>query len=81
MFGWDLEKGTVEVLGKGDTPITFTDRQDVARFLSHALLEFPRSELEWSEFHLEGERVVSLEFEPDINLTSSPDGQPTHRAI
>jgi len=57
LFGFDFENGTVDIGGKGETPITFTSREDVIRFILHVLLDVPKSTVEWSKFALEGERV------------------------
>ncbi|GAA5858276.1 hypothetical protein JCM1840_001125 [Sporobolomyces johnsonii] len=36
-LGFDLKNKQVTLVGKGDTPISFTTRRDVARFLAHHL--------------------------------------------
>ncbi|KLO07656.1 NAD-P-binding protein [Schizopora paradoxa] len=55
-FGFDLKNGKINFGGGGDAPITFTTRQDVARFTVHALLSFPRKKLEWESVRMEGDR-------------------------
>ncbi|KAI0028935.1 NAD-P-binding protein [Vararia minispora EC-137] len=45
MFGFDFEKGLVTVGGDGSTPVSFTSRKDVARFVVYALTKFPFEQL------------------------------------
>ena len=57
-FGFDLANGEVTVSGLGDTPISFTGRPDVARYVGFVFTNLPAEKLEWKEFRLEGERTV-----------------------
>lgn len=61
-LGFDLANGKATVGGSGDTPMTFTGRTDIARFIGHVLTALPPSKLEWKSFHMEGDRLVSLHF-------------------
>jgi hypothetical protein len=53
-----LKNGKAVVPGLGDTPITFTGRPDIARYVGYVFTNIPAEKLEWKEFHLEGERTV-----------------------
>jgi len=57
-FGFDLKNGKAVVPGLGDTPITFTGRPDIARYVGYVFTNLPAEKLEWKEFHLEGERTT-----------------------
>lgn len=57
-FGFDFANGKVTVPGLGDTPITFTGRPDVARYIGFVFTNLPAEKLEWRVFRLEGERTV-----------------------
>ena len=46
------------VPGVGDTPISFTGRPDVARYIGFVFTNLPAEKLEWKVFCLEGERTV-----------------------
>lgn len=56
-LGVDLENGKASVGGDGNTPISWTARPDIARFLAYVLTELPPSKLEWAIFRIEGERA------------------------
>lgn len=55
-FGFDLVNGKVNVPGIGDTPISFTGRPDVARYVAFVFTNLPVEKLEWKTFRMEGER-------------------------
>ena len=57
-FGFDFANGKVTVPGLGNTPITFTGRPDVARYIGFVFTNLPAEKLEWKTFRLEGERTV-----------------------
>ena len=47
--------------GEGKSPISFTTRRDLARFVAHALTELPREKIEWRIFRIEGDRKSYLD--------------------
>ncbi|KLO07655.1 NAD-P-binding protein [Schizopora paradoxa] len=55
-FGMDLSQKKMIFGGKGDGPISFTARDDAARFIAHALVAFPKEKLEWKSIRMEGDR-------------------------
>ncbi|KDQ62724.1 hypothetical protein JAAARDRAFT_171316 [Jaapia argillacea MUCL 33604] len=55
-FGWDLSHNKVTISGEGNTPVSWTTRRDVARFISHASTALPREKVEWRTFRIEGDR-------------------------
>ncbi|TFK51515.1 NAD-binding protein [Heliocybe sulcata] len=56
LWGWNVPEGKVDIWGKGDGPISFTTRRDVARFVAHILTTLPPEQLYWKDFSLEGDR-------------------------
>lgn len=54
--GFDFAKGTAKWVGKGDTPIGFTTRRDVAAFVVHAITTLLPSKLFNSILRIEGDR-------------------------
>ncbi|KAK4704556.1 hypothetical protein P7C70_g1660, partial [Phenoliferia sp. Uapishka_3] len=54
--GFDFPNGKATWVGKGDTPIGFTARPDIASFLAHTLTSLPPSKLSNAIFRLEGDR-------------------------
>ncbi|TFK48159.1 NAD-binding protein [Heliocybe sulcata] len=55
-LGWDFARGKVFIRGDGDTPISFTHRRDIGRFVAYVLTHLPPSQLEWKAFRIEGDR-------------------------
>lgn len=57
-FSFDTASGHIRIVGKGDTPISWTARVDVARFLAHhlAALESYPSASEPAILRIEGDR-------------------------
>jgi len=55
-FGFDLANGKVKFGGSGDAPISWTGKQDAARFIAHALTTFPKDKLDWKSIRYEGDR-------------------------
>lgn len=43
----------------GEALVSFTTREDIASYLGYVLTSLPRKDLEWREFRIEGDRVVS----------------------
>ncbi|KAI0060415.1 NAD-P-binding protein [Artomyces pyxidatus] len=56
MLRLDVKGGKAEVGGDGNSPMTFTSRPDVARFVVYALTKLPFSTLENKVFSIEGDR-------------------------
>lgn len=59
MLGINFAEGKATLGGSGDGLVSFTGREDVARYLGYVLTSLPRSELLWKIFRIEGERKVS----------------------
>jgi len=57
-FGFDFANGKVTIPGFGDTPITFTGRPDVVRYIGFVFTNLPAEKLEWKVLRLEGERTT-----------------------
>jgi hypothetical protein len=57
-LGFNFTHGKVRITGDGDTPLSFTTRSDMARYLAHVLTTLPMSELRWRTFRIEGDRTV-----------------------
>jgi hypothetical protein len=58
LFGFDFANGKVTVPGLGDTPISFTGRPDIARYIGFVFTNLPAEKLEWKALRLEAERTV-----------------------
>ncbi|KAK4702281.1 hypothetical protein P7C70_g3945, partial [Phenoliferia sp. Uapishka_3] len=54
--GFDFPNGRASWVGKGETPIGFTARPDIASFLAHTLTTLSPSKLLNTTFRLEGDR-------------------------
>jgi len=68
VFGFDFANGKVTIPGFGDTPITFTGRPDVARYIGFVFTNSPAEKLEWKVLRLEGERTVGTVHIPILLL-------------
>ncbi|KAJ6558133.1 hypothetical protein B0H19DRAFT_946922 [Mycena capillaripes] len=55
------EHGKVRIVGKGETPASFTSIVDIAGFVSYVLTTLPPSELENRTFRLQGDRATMNE--------------------
>ncbi|EPQ51668.1 NAD P-binding protein [Gloeophyllum trabeum ATCC 11539] len=55
-FGWDVPGGRVAIAGEGNTPISYTTRRDVARFVAHALTTPSPEQLYWKSLCIQGDR-------------------------
>lgn len=58
-FGFDIAGGKINIKGLGEALVSFTTREDIASYLGYVLTSLPRKDLEWREFRIEGDRVVS----------------------
>ena len=54
----DVKSGKVAIGGDGNAPISWTARNDIARFLAHVLVHAPASRLQNQALRLEGDRAV-----------------------
>lgn len=54
--GFDFANGKATIVGKGDSPISFTSRRDIGRFVAHALTQFPTEKLANQTLRIEGDR-------------------------
>ncbi|KAJ7742597.1 hypothetical protein B0H16DRAFT_1693769 [Mycena metata] len=61
--------GKIRVIGKGDTPVSFTSLSDIAGFVVHALTTLPPAALENRIFRLEGDRATSNELAVKFNTS------------
>ncbi|KAJ7035088.1 hypothetical protein C8F04DRAFT_550542 [Mycena alexandri] len=61
--------GKIRVIGKGDTPVSFTSIPDISGFVVHALTTLPPSELENRTFRLEGDRATLNELATKFNTS------------
>jgi len=80
-MGWDLLNGKVQISGKGDSPISFTQRRDIGRFVSHVLTHLPPDELEWRTFRIEGDRTTMNAIAAAYEQRSGKKLEITHRSV
>jgi hypothetical protein len=77
-FGFDLNNGKINVQGEGNSQMSTTSINDVARFAVHVLTTLPREQLENVSFHIEGDRIVSIVSHlPLIKSLMRPTRSPT----
>ncbi|KAH9055456.1 NAD-P-binding protein [Lactarius vividus] len=57
IVGLDVTSGKVAVGGDGNSPVSFTARNDVARFLAYVLVHAPAARLQNQTLRLEGDRA------------------------
>ncbi|KAM0752040.1 NAD(P)-binding protein [Meredithblackwellia eburnea MCA 4105] len=55
-LGFAFAEGTATWFGKGEQPVTWTARPDIATFLAHVLTTLPPAELNDRVFRIEGDR-------------------------
>ncbi|KZT25502.1 NAD-P-binding protein [Neolentinus lepideus HHB14362 ss-1] len=55
-FGWDIPNGKISIPGEGKTPISWTTRRDVGRFVAHILTTLPPDQFLWKTICIEGDR-------------------------
>ncbi|KAJ7026945.1 hypothetical protein C8F04DRAFT_100498 [Mycena alexandri] len=71
--------GKIRVIGKGDTPISFTSIPDIAGFLVHILTTLAPSELENHILRIEGDRAtlneIALKFKTTVDHIDSVEGK------
>ena len=61
-IGWDLANGKAIVPGVRNSKISWTTREDTARFLIYTLAHFASSELSRKTFNIEGDSLVGSYF-------------------
>ncbi|RDB23189.1 hypothetical protein Hypma_009613 [Hypsizygus marmoreus] len=61
--------GKVNIVGKGDKPISWTSMEDVAGFVAHVLTTLPESQLEYSTFRLQGDRATLIDIASILKTT------------
>jgi len=80
-MGWDLPNGKVQISGKGDTPISFTQRRDIGRFVAHVLTSLPHEELAWRTFRIEGDRTTMNKIAAEYEQRSGKKLDLSHRSL
>ncbi|KAJ7119613.1 hypothetical protein C8R44DRAFT_788512 [Mycena epipterygia] len=58
------EHGKIQIVGKGDVPVSFTSLADVAGFVAYVLTTLPPTEVENRIFRLEGDRACLNDLGP-----------------
>ena len=59
VLGLVLKSGSVEIGGNGNTKVSFTSTEEIARFVVYVLAKLPREEVKNRTFRIESERTVS----------------------
>jgi hypothetical protein len=59
-LGFDLDAGKITINGQGDSQISTTSIEDVARFVAYVLTTLPKDQLENAKFTLQGDVIVSI---------------------
>ncbi|KII86374.1 hypothetical protein PLICRDRAFT_43961 [Plicaturopsis crispa FD-325 SS-3] len=82
------ETGKFNIIGKGETPVSFTSLSDVGGFVAHTLTHLPPPRLANATFRIEGERATLLEAAalfrgtyPVAHVTSLPSNIHVHEEI
>ncbi|KAI3611651.1 endo--beta-xylanase precursor [Moniliophthora roreri] len=55
------ENGKVNIVGKGDQPVSFTDEADIGGYVAHVLTNLPPKQLENACFRIEGDQATMQE--------------------
>ncbi|KAF8205959.1 hypothetical protein K438DRAFT_1578686 [Mycena galopus ATCC 62051] len=76
----DYSNGSkIKVVGKGETPMSFTSISDIAGFVAHVLTTHPPSELENRILRLESERTtlndLAVQFKTSVEYVDSLTGE------
>ncbi|THV02270.1 NAD(P)-binding protein [Dendrothele bispora CBS 962.96] len=76
----------VNIIGKGETPASFTAQEDVGGFIAHVTTTLPISRLAYANFRLEGDRLtlrqVAERFNKPIEFVdSTPEPMAQYRDI
>ncbi|KAJ7246111.1 hypothetical protein B0H12DRAFT_1187386 [Mycena haematopus] len=65
----NLVDGKMKIIGKGDTPISFTSLLDIGGFVAHVLTTLPPSQLENRTLRIQGARATWNEIAAMCNLS------------
>ncbi|KAL0579897.1 hypothetical protein V5O48_002068 [Marasmius crinis-equi] len=75
------ENGKINIAGKGNEPVSFTDVSDLAGYLVHILTTLPPSELENKSLRIEGDSATLLDiakrWKKDVQYVEQVPGEPT----
>ncbi|KAL5531647.1 hypothetical protein ACEPAG_4524 [Sanghuangporus baumii] len=77
--GFDFINGKITVPGEGTSPISWTTRDDIGRFVAHVLTELPKDKLEWRIFRIEGDRTSLNQIIEDYKARSGKNVSVAHR--
>ncbi|KZT25477.1 NAD-P-binding protein [Neolentinus lepideus HHB14362 ss-1] len=55
-FGWNIAQGKITISGEGKSPVSWTTRRDIGRFVAHAVTSFSTDQLFFKELPIEGSR-------------------------
>ncbi|KAL0577976.1 hypothetical protein V5O48_004012 [Marasmius crinis-equi] len=55
------ENGKVNIVGKGETPVSFTHEEDIGGYVAHVLTTLPPEELANRRFRIEGDNITFVE--------------------
>ena len=58
--GLNLANGKVNIGGSGDSKLSWTTREDTARFMGYAFTHLTTSELSGKALRIEGDKLVSI---------------------
>ncbi|KAI0067435.1 NAD-P-binding protein [Artomyces pyxidatus] len=72
----DIEHGKVAVGGDGNSPITFTARPDIARFLVYALTKLPAERLENNAYEKKTGKKLDVTYRPIPELEAAVADNP-----
>jgi hypothetical protein len=78
-FGFDIANKTLEIIGSGNTPISFTTRPDIAHFVAYTLTHVSPHELENTTLGVEGERATLLSLKPVFEDVFGGEFRVVHR--
>ena len=77
----DLASGRATIGGSGDYRVSWTTREDIARFLSYVLTHLTTSELSGRAFRIEGDNLVSSFHHRTVELQMEPSFQTYNEII
>ncbi|KAL5536931.1 hypothetical protein ACEPAF_754 [Sanghuangporus sanghuang] len=79
VVGFDFTNGKITVPGEGTSPISWTTRRDIGRFVAHVLTQLPKEKLEWRIFRIEGDRTSFNQIIEDYKARSGKNVSVAHR--
>ncbi|KAF5338102.1 hypothetical protein D9758_015383 [Tetrapyrgos nigripes] len=71
IIGYD-DNQKVNIIGKGESPISCTAEEDAGGFIAHTLTTLPPSQLSNAHFRLEGERLTIRQIAQRLNKPINP---------